>query len=171
VLIEGRERVRQLRVDEQRPLSEILAAVASEAADRSTRVHFTVEGKEAPLTQLARVELAAVGTEALRNAIVHSRADRIECALVYGRDAFRLGIRDEGCGIPADVSAIGRREGHYGLIGMRERAERIGAKFSVTSRPGSGTEVTVSLAAELAYEAERLMSPLSLARARFRVPA
>jgi nitrate/nitrite-specific signal transduction histidine kinase len=60
-------------------------------------------------------------------------------------------IRDDGVGIAADVIAAGRKPGHFGLVGMRERAERIGGALSIECAPGGGTAVTVTLPARVAF--------------------
>ena len=70
----------------------------------------------------------------------------------YSGHAFRLRIRDDGCGLAPDVAAAGHRPGHWGLPGMRERAAAIGATFHLASQPGKGTEIAVTLPGELAYQ-------------------
>jgi nitrate/nitrite-specific signal transduction histidine kinase len=54
-------------------------------------------------------------------------------------------VRDDGIGIPATILQQRGRQGHWGLTGMRERAERIGARFELWSREGSGTEIEIVL--------------------------
>ena len=78
------------------------------------------------------------------NALRHANATNIEIELQYPRSVMRMSVRDNGCGI--DGEAVQKvKDSHGGLCGMRERAENIGARFEIWSRPGSGTEVRVAV--------------------------
>jgi signal transduction histidine kinase len=68
---------------------------------------------------------------------------------------LRLRIRDDGRGIDPDVLKEGGRVGHWGLRGIRERAERIGASVEFWSELGKGTEVELAIPAAVAYESTR----------------
>ena len=92
---------------------------------------------------VVRDEVYRIGYEAIRNAYTHSHANHIEIALGYGRD-LTLRVADDGIGMDPPTAERGR-EGHFGLPGMRERASRIGASLSVTSTPGAGTAVIVTV--------------------------
>jgi signal transduction histidine kinase len=84
--------------------------------------------------------LLRVAQEALANALKHSGAKKIIVALSYESSQFQLRLHDNGSGF--DLPAAGQAsDGHFGLLDMRERAEKIGARFSLTSRPGHGTEI------------------------------
>jgi signal transduction histidine kinase/ligand-binding sensor domain-containing protein len=111
-----------------------------------------VEGRPRPLHPLLRDEVYRIGREALVNAFRHSHARQIEAELEYGVDQLRIQIRDNGCGIDPDVLRSGR-DGHWGLPGMRERAERIGARLSVWSSAAAGTEVELSIPGHIAFAA------------------
>jgi signal transduction histidine kinase len=87
-----------------------------------------------------RDEVYRIGREALANAFRHSRAALIETVLEFERRHFRLVVRDDGCGIDPEVVRSGR-EGHWGLSGMRERSEKIGADIKVRSGAAAGTEI------------------------------
>jgi ligand-binding sensor domain-containing protein/signal transduction histidine kinase len=104
------------------------------------RFRITVEGKQQPLQPLLRDDVYRIGREALVNAFCHSRATNIEIEMHYGSNEFRFLVRDDGCGIDPQTLQSGRA-GHWGIMGMRERAEAIGAKFSVRSSTTAGTEV------------------------------
>src|SRR4029077_15436909 len=84
----------------------------------------------------------------------HARARGVDVAITYGERQLGVEIRDDGVGIAASVLAQGSREGHFGLIGMRERAKRIGGALAIDSGAGKGTDVILTLPARLAY-AER----------------
>jgi signal transduction histidine kinase len=109
-----------------------------------------VEGAPRDLHPIIRDELYRISREVLLNAFKHARARRIEAEISYGERVFRLRIRDDGKGIPADILEQGR-PGHYGLPGIRERAQQVGAELSIWSRSGTGTEIELSLAGSIAY--------------------
>jgi signal transduction histidine kinase len=81
-----------------------------------------------------------IASEAIINAYRHTGARDIEARISYGLTELRATVRDNGCGIDPDLLDADRR-GHWGLAGMRERADRIGAKLRVLSRLAIGTEV------------------------------
>lgn len=85
--------------------------------------------------------------EAVNNAVKHSGADTIDVTLRNRADALTLTIRDDGSGFDRDHAAPG--PGHYGLIGMKERASQIGAALQVDSQPGAGTTISVTLPASV----------------------
>jgi len=114
----------------------------------------SVEGVARDLHPIAREELLFIGHEALANAFRHASAGMIEMEVSYGDRTLRVRVRDDGRGIYPEVLRNGR-PGHWGLPGMRERARSIRADLEVWSRPGAGTEIELSLRAELAYLKER----------------
>ncbi len=158
VLAEGRQRVRELRSSPGADdLAQSLAQAASEIINGDApSFQLTVEGAQCALHALVGEEALRIFEEALRNAVHHADANAIEALLVYGRREFRISVRDDGIGIADAVVKSGERAGHFGLIGMRERAERIGGRLEVNTREGGGTEVTLSMPARAAYKEMRL---------------
>lgn len=154
VMAEGRDRIQDLRIgwDSRLDLSESLAAVGHELA-RGREVAFCakVEGRARPLSPLARDESYRIAREALLNAFEHAQAPTIELQVIYGEEALRVRVRDDGMGIEADAVARGARPGHWGLVGMRERATGISARLDVWSKRGAGTEVELVIPATVAY--------------------
>ena len=71
--------------------------------------------------------------------------------LDYNKRKFRMSCRDNGRGFDARAFEANGRDGHWGIRGMEERAEKIGAEFSCKSVPDKGTEVSVLLLARRAY--------------------
>jgi signal transduction histidine kinase len=85
-----------------------------------------------------------VAQEALTNALKHADASSVEVRLRYGSDRVELTIRDDGRGF-AVADAQGIHERHFGIVGMQERARRLGALLEIDSRPGEGTAVKLAL--------------------------
>lgn len=153
-LLEGRERVNGLR--DSHALREDLAAALQRSRNATValpaaELQVVVDGRPVALRPLVADELFQLGREALANADRHADARRITLELRYGSRDFVLRIRDDGCGLDPDVLHGHARTGHWGLTGMQERAQRIGAKRQLWSRPGSGTEIQVVIPARAAY--------------------
>jgi len=115
-------------------------------------LRVVVEGRPRPLQPVVRDEIYRVAREALVNAFRHSGAAAIEVGIEYAPRQLRVVIRDDGAGIAPEVLRAGR-DGHWGLSGMRERAERIGARLQVRSRAGAGTEVELAVPGKVAFTA------------------
>ncbi|MBV9490977.1 MAG: hypothetical protein JO069_14835, partial [Verrucomicrobia bacterium] len=101
-----------------------------------------VQGRQCSLHSLIWHELDRIGREAITNAFRHAHARSIEVGLFTSHHAIHLVVRDDGCGMTTSLISEGR-PGHFGLQGMRERAERVRGRLTVRSRPGGGTEVSV----------------------------
>jgi len=148
VMIEGRDRVIDLRVPQQRPggILEALAAIGEElSAVHGVQFRTIAQGKLPSLRAPVEEELFRIAQEALINAFRHANANEIELEILNDSEGLRLRVRDDGVGIPASVFQRNGRAGHWGVIGMRERAEKIGARFEIWSREGSGTEADICL--------------------------
>ena len=89
------------------------------------RFTLSVEGAAQEMHPIVRDEVYRIGSEAIRNAYLHSEANQLEVNLSYARN-LTVRIRDNGKGIDPDVVSNGR-PGHFGLRGMQERAIRIHA--------------------------------------------
>ncbi|QJU60146.1 hypothetical protein HL653_22545 [Sphingomonas sp. AP4-R1] len=154
VLSEGRDQVRALRSDvAPQSLPEALSqAGAAIVQGTGLAFHVSVEGTTRAIRAIVGREMLRIAEEALRNAVRHAGAGRITLRLHYARDELRLAIGDDGSGIAMGILEAGGRAGHYGLLGMRERARQIGAHFDILSTPGQGTEIRLSIAARLAYQ-------------------
>jgi signal transduction histidine kinase len=106
-------------------------------------VRLAVEGAAAPLPRHVSRELLRIAQEALSNAVHHASARHIDVRLCYDEGSVKLSVSDDGRGFDASASP-GAAAGHFGLVGMRERAASIGA-FAVESQPGKGTKVEVTV--------------------------
>jgi len=111
-----------------------------------------VEGTPQELHSILRDEVYRIAGEGLRNAFRHARARRIEVEIRYDERELRVRIRDDGSGMNASVPGHEGRDGHWGLPGMRERAQRIGGTMDLWSELGAGTEVELRIPASIAYQ-------------------
>jgi len=128
---------------------------ARESSSISPAFRVEVEGKPRNLHPARREEVHRIAAEALGNAFQHAQARNIEVEIRYEERQFRLRIQDDGKGIDPEVLSAGRREGHFGLHGMKERAEIADGKLEIWSRDESGTEIDLTIPAASAYTAVR----------------
>jgi signal transduction histidine kinase/ligand-binding sensor domain-containing protein len=153
VLLEGRNRVRDLRSETVagQELPELMAACGKDLA-QNQGIEFTiaVEGTAQPLDPIVRDEIYQIGREAVVNAFRHSQASKIEVEIAFSHADIRLRVRDNGIGTDQETLDRGR-PGHWGLSGMRERAQKVGAQLSLWSRSGAGTEIELSVPAKIAF--------------------
>jgi ligand-binding sensor domain-containing protein/signal transduction histidine kinase len=165
-LAEARSAVQNLRESAVIPhdLPRALAAIGKELSAPGNTAEFRVivEGKAQNLDPILRDEVYRFAREALRNAFGHAQAQNIEAEVSYGEQHFVLRVRDDGIGIDPRVLDRGSRPGHWGLPGMRERADSLGAQMEVWSESGAGTEVQLTIPAAIAYE-----EPIKRDRLRF----
>lgn len=157
VIAEGREAVLNLRSPEagERDLVNSLAALKNELQSGmdvpvpSYRV--SVEGQPRPIPFQVRDEAYRIAREAFRNAVMHARAEKIEAEIAFSDAGLCVRIRDNGIGIDQHILEQGRRAGHWGLQGMRERAEALHGNLAVWSKHGAGTEVELRVPANVAF--------------------
>jgi len=149
---EGREAIQGMRSSTQlsNNLAEAIQAVGDElAADGAVEFRVVVEGPSKEMHPILRDEVYGIAREAIRNAFKHAEAKVIETEITYA-NTLRLRIHDDGKGLDPEIAKKGR-SGHFGIPGMRERAERIGGGLDVRSRPGAGTEIELSIPGSIAY--------------------
>lgn len=154
VLNEGRDRVQDLRVpeDTSTDLSSALACVGEQLkAGHPASFKVVVEGTVRELQSVARDEAYHIGREALLNAFRHSKATSIEVQIIYDDSVLSVRIRDDGVGIESRLIRHGAPN-HWGLKGMRERANELGGKLDIWTRTSGGTEVELAIPAHGAYK-------------------
>jgi signal transduction histidine kinase len=153
VVEDGRKAVRGLRVSTEgaQDLAQAFSRVSQELMVQGVDFRVVVDGVPRTLRPMVRDEVYWMGREALINAFRHARATSIEVVIEYGAHELRILVRDNGVGIDPDVLHSGR-EGHFGLSGMRERAETIGAKLKVWSAGTGGSEVGLRVPGRIAFE-------------------
>lgn len=149
---EGLQEVRHLiadlrpgRLEEQGLVGALQEYIRRYRDAYSAKVRFEVESAPPRLSREAEIVLYRIVQESLQNAHKHARGAPIHVILATRQEKLTLTIRDEGPGF--DPREVARRAGResWGLTSMRERADMIGARYTVSSRPGHGTEVSVVL--------------------------
>jgi len=123
---------------------EMLARETEEAAD--VRVTFSFQGEEIRLSASVELALYRIAQEALSNVARHARASLANLRIQYSDEFVELEIEDNGVGFEAPTTpADFAPSGHFGLLGMYERADLIGARLAIRATPGKGTCLTVHL--------------------------
>jgi signal transduction histidine kinase len=157
-IVEGRDAIQNLRSSTtvSNELGQAIAALGEEfggardGKSGSPSLRVSMEGTPRELHPVLRDDIYRIAREALRNAFLHAQASKIEADIMYGERLLRLRIRDDGKGIDPKLLDAGR-DGHWGLRGMRERAEQIGAQIDIWSEAGAGTEVELRVPGSVAY--------------------
>jgi signal transduction histidine kinase/ligand-binding sensor domain-containing protein len=158
-LANGRNALHVLR---QRPFSRAdiestLKDTVQSAAGSDGKMQFAASGIERLIQPISGEEMLQIVREALRNAIQHAGQTEVAVRMEYGAKFLSIAVSDHGQGISEDVLQ-GGRPGHFGIQGMRERAEQMGSSLIARSAPSAGTEWTLIVPAKIAYEPENSMS-------------
>jgi len=143
---EGRAAMRGLRTTSPAPssLEQAFTNLLNEiTTEQGPRLRIFIHGKPRTLSPAIQHQLFLIGREAVMNALRHSEATEIEVEVQYLDDLLRVFVRDNGCGINSEAVQK-KSDSHWGLRGMRDRAETIGARFEIRSRSATGTEVELS---------------------------
>ena len=171
VLAEGRDRIRNLRVNSA-SLSDLPSAFRSIAEEtsqgREVVFKMVVEGRIRDLHPMVLEESYCIGREAIINALSHSGGQNVETEIAYDARQFRLRIRDDGRGIEDEIVEAGGRPGHWGIQGMHERAQKIGGQLKIWSRPETGTEIELTVPGSTAYRGVTQKSKKFLVKPFFR---
>jgi signal transduction histidine kinase/ligand-binding sensor domain-containing protein len=152
-VLESRSALDSLRTSttESNNLAQAFECVRQDClAQSSMQFGVTVQGTTRELHPIVLDEVYRIGYEAIRNACYHSEGTRLNVELSYTRD-LTLRVRDNGKGIAAEVAAKGK-DGHFGMVGMRERASQIKGKLTVSSAAGIGTEVELVVPSRIAFQ-------------------
>jgi signal transduction histidine kinase len=157
-IVEGRDAIQNLRSSTAvtNDLAEAITALGEELGgardgeSASATFRVSIEGRPRDLHPILRDDIYRIVREALRNAFHHAQASNIEAEITYSERLLRLRIRDDGRGIDPKLLDAGR-DGHWGLPGMRERAQQIGAQLEMWSELGAGTEVELKIPGPVAY--------------------
>ena len=139
---EARNAVRDLRSESLNTGNAVAALrqMAVEFASTGTpEIHVDVQGAPCPLPRDVEMTLLRIGQEALTNAIKHAHAARIDLEVRFNANDVGLLVRDNGVGFVAESSLASATSGHFGLLGMRERANKVGGKLVINSGQGGTT--------------------------------
>jgi signal transduction histidine kinase len=154
VILDGRDRVNLLR-SEHLTNGELEPSIETIADDLTglSKIDFALErtGKRQALNPEFVDEVYYIVREALINSFRHSGASQITVSLDYGEQQFSIVCRDNGRGFDTYEVQESTARGHWGLRGMAERAEKIGANFDYESAPGEGVKIRLVLPASQAY--------------------
>jgi signal transduction histidine kinase/ligand-binding sensor domain-containing protein len=166
-IFEGRDAIQNLRSStfDDHDLPTALGTLGVEIgvgieAQSQPEYRVVVEGRPRELIPVLRDDIYRIVREAVRNAYQHANAKHIETEVTFGERELRVRVRDDGIGVDPQILIRGRRAGHWGLPGMRERSESLGGQFDVWSERNAGTEIELRISARSAYA----RSPISLSR-------
>ena len=159
-ITESRDAVQGLRSSTRvaSDLAQAIQTLGEELAAKQTSENpavfdVAVEGASRDLNPILRDDVYRIAGEAIRNALEHAQARRIEVELHYDKHGLRVRVRDDGKGIDAEILRNQGRSGHFGVQGMRERAKLVGGRLEIWSELDSGTEIELSIPASIAYVA------------------
>jgi signal transduction histidine kinase len=123
----------------------LLDQMAQQATNASrVPVCFEASGEPMLLDPAVEHDILMVAREAVYNAVKHSQPREVRLRVYFEDNKIRVVIADDGCGFDPS-QAFASTGAHFGLVGMRERTERMGGRFEIRSAPGSGTELTVEV--------------------------
>jgi signal transduction histidine kinase len=148
-LTEARDSIWNMRsqVLEQRDLGQALEGILVQTTEGTgVMPNMQVEGARRRLAPVVENNLLRVGQEAITNASQHAKPARIDVTLGFDHRAVRLTVQDDGVGFLVGSPPGGQRRS-FGLVGIKERAELLGGTMVVTSSPGQGTRIVVTVPA------------------------
>ncbi len=138
---EARRSIADLRASllEDGNLATALQTVATQArSGATTAIEVVIEGQPRRLPRKVETNLLRIAQEALANALKHGKPARVKLTLSFGADEIALRILDDGIGFEVE-QAMAVSAGHFGLLGMRERAEKVGGCFTVRCRESAAS--------------------------------
>jgi signal transduction histidine kinase len=158
VMQEGRERVLNLRARNTGTtnLPDALAEIGNQLRGmHPVNFRISVEGTPRPLDPIVQEEILLIGREALTNAFHHAEARNIIARVMFHPGSLHVCVRDDGRGIDEDVLKAGFSSGHWGLPGMRERANKVRGDLRVGAHKNGGTQIDLHVPASIVYRVEK----------------
>jgi ligand-binding sensor domain-containing protein/two-component sensor histidine kinase len=150
-LVEGRRKIVGLRGTrgDASSLAERLQAYAAEVmADDAAVIAVSTAGQPRSLNPAAEDDIEAIVFELLSNAARHAQAQRVDVRITFARRRFEVEVRDDGKGMQGGRS--GDRPS-FGLIGIRERAEKLASRLTIRPRSPKGTQAMLRVPGPVAY--------------------
>ncbi len=146
-MIEARRSVWDLRcrmLEEGDLVSALSQTVESMTNGERTTIHVKVEGEPRRLAATTELNLLRIGQEAVMNAVKHARPNQVTVLLQFRPQVVRLSVVDNGCGFQPN-GAVLNGSSHFGLLDMRERAQSLGCRLEIHSKPGGGTRIELEV--------------------------
>lgn len=152
VLQEGRDRVRYLReATEPVELVPMLSRIAKQVLGSQIRWAIKETGTPRPVCAPVAEDISRIANEAMFNALRHAQASAISLRILNGKASVIVCVCDDGVGLDPSIRLAGKRDRHYGLVGMRERAQRLGGTLKINDADPKGTEICLIIPAKIAY--------------------
>ena len=141
---EAREAVWTMRHEREKDIDliEALGGIATQMTrEYGSTVEFEHNQERLTVGASAAHEILMTVREALNNSMQHSGTDRVELDMEVSDEGYlTISVMDHGCGFSLDATGM-EREGHYGIVGMRERMQRLGGRLELATQAGNGTTV------------------------------
>ncbi len=153
ILVEGRERVRDLRshAASAGPLLQMLEKIVCQTEARNgPTLSLNVVGEPRDVPLLVAEETALFAREAISNAMLHSEGTWVKCEVRFLRASLCLSVQDNGTGISAELRDARSKAGHWGLIGMSERADKLNGKMKIDTG-AMGTRIELAIPHRIAF--------------------
>jgi signal transduction histidine kinase len=160
IVVAGRNAINALRLpdeDEEDWMAATLEMGEHAASDSKAKFTLMIKGSPWKLRPKVRVEVLAVVREGLRNAFEHSLAKNISVVVIYAKRRLKISIQDNGIGVSEQRLELCQKEGHWGIAGMHERAEKLGGRLMIKSRRSRGTTVGLVIPREPGLMKHRLL--------------
>lgn len=170
LLVESRDRIRDLRYEaiEAVSLSDALTALGDDfAVPHNWKLDVLTRGTAVALNPITYQDIYAISKEGLVNAFRHSKASLIRVEVSFEPHRLRIEITDNGVGIDPEVLNDRKRSDHWGLAGMQERADNLGADLKLSALPQGGTYVRLVIPGTMAFLYQGRSSVLQRFRARW----
>ena len=148
------------RAEEQFNLTNaLITSIRQITSDTGIRIEIETDGEANPLSEINEENLLRIGQEAVTNAVKHSGATLVKVELQFSPQKVVLQISDNGNGFDPEA-CVGPKDGHFGLLGIRERTQRLDGQVLIASAPGMGTTVRVEIPIKLSDD-EQSRQPLA----------
>ena len=147
---EVRDAVWDLRLDDKAvtSLSPMLRRLCEESGGDQVQIAFELQGEDVPCPSHIAAQVIRLAREAITNALKHGKPERVTVILATPPGEWVLTVTDDGSGFDPQAAA-GPDTGHFGLVGMEERVQRLGGSIEVRSHPGQGCTVRLRIPMEL----------------------